>query len=184
VSCIHEARKEAALDSVPQLENLSREELIKLLQVFAKNWLAHDGCWFLATEDKFDLETAIDRDTAAWHLFAPVEAKRIMDFLGIQPGGGLKALERVLQFRQYAVINRQSVEWIDDKTMVFKMLDCRVQAARRRKKLPDFPCKPVGKVEFSRFAGAVDPRIKTECVACPPDEVDGFFCAWKFTITD
>jgi hypothetical protein len=175
-------REESTLEHVKQLDDLSREDLIRLLQVFAKNWLAHDGCWFLATEDKFDLDTAIDRDTAAWHLYAPVEAKRIMDFLGIKPGGGLKALERVLQFRQYAVINRQSAEWIDEHTLVFKMIDCRVQQARRRKNLPDFPCKPVGTVEFSRFAEAVDPRIHTECIACPPDKVEDFFCAWRFTI--
>lgn len=30
------------------VKNLSREELLKLIEVYAKNWLAHDGCWFLA----------------------------------------------------------------------------------------------------------------------------------------
>ncbi|MFH1756127.1 MAG: DUF6125 family protein, partial [Candidatus Latescibacterota bacterium] len=168
------------MDNLKQLESMSREDLIKLLQVFAKNWLAHDGCWFLAVEDKYDLDTAIECDTAAWYRFAPLEAKRIMSVLDLKPGGGLKALERVLQFRQYAVINRQAVEWIDERTMVFKMIDCRVQQARRHKELPDFPCKPVGKVEFSRFAQAVDPRIHTACIACPPDAVDDFFCAWQF----
>jgi len=42
------------------LTDLSREELIKLLKVFAKNWLSHDGCWFIAAEEKYGLETAME----------------------------------------------------------------------------------------------------------------------------
>jgi hypothetical protein len=30
------------------IEKLPREDLIKLVEVYAKNWLAHNGCWFLA----------------------------------------------------------------------------------------------------------------------------------------
>jgi len=36
---------------------------------------------------------------------------------------------------------------------------CRVQETRRRKGLPDFPCKTVGTVEFTTFAATVDRRI-------------------------
>ena len=163
-------------------EELSREELLKLLEVFAKNWLAHDGCWFLAVEEKHGIERAMELDTDAWHRFAPAEARRIMQALDIPEGGGLPALEKALRYRLYAAINRQAVEWVDDHTMIFKMVECRVQKTRRRKGLPDFPCKPVGLVEFGRFAEAVDPRIKTRCLACPPDRAAGFFCGWEFTI--
>ena len=41
------------------LKDLSREDLIALLEVYAKNWLAHDGCWFLAAERRYGMETAI-----------------------------------------------------------------------------------------------------------------------------
>jgi hypothetical protein len=37
---------------------MSREELLCALEMFAKNWLAHDGCWFLAAEQRFGLATA------------------------------------------------------------------------------------------------------------------------------
>jgi hypothetical protein len=58
-----------------------------------------------------------------------------------------------------------------------------VQDARRRKGLEDYPCKSAGVVEYSSFAQAIDPRIRTECMACPPDDIpDGLFCAWKFSI--
>jgi hypothetical protein len=33
--------------TMKNLSDLSREELLLLLDVYAKNWLAHDGSWFL-----------------------------------------------------------------------------------------------------------------------------------------
>lgn len=163
-------------------EELSRAQLLKLLEVFAKSWLAHDGCWFLAVEEKHGLDEALELDTDAWHRFAPAEARRIMGAFDIPENGGLPALEKALRYRLYSAINEQAVEWVDDQTMIFKMVGCRVQHARRRKGLPAFPCKPVGIVEFGRFAAAVDPRIKTRCLSCPPDPTGDFFCGWEFTI--
>lgn len=164
------------------IEDLSREELLRLVRVYAKNWLAHDGCWFLAAEEKYGMDTAIDLDAKSWEQFAAAEANRIMKEFEIPPQGGLKALEKAFRFRLYAAINPQEIEWVNDKTMILRMVKCRVQAARQQKNLPDFPCKPVGTVEFTEFAKAIDSRIKTRCIACPPDPVEDFYCGWEFTI--
>ncbi len=126
-------------------EAMGREDLLRALEMFAKNWLAHDGCWFLAAEERFDMETAIELDARSWKRFASAEARRIMTTFNIPAGGGLEALERALSLRLYAVINSQRTEWSDDrKRLCFFMDVCRVQEARRRKGLPDFPCKSVG----------------------------------------
>jgi len=170
------------MKALEQIAELSKEELLKLIDVYAKNWLAHDGCWFLAAEEKYDLETAIELDKGSWERFAAIEAQRIMKAFEIPPNGGLKSLERALGYRLYATLNRQQVQWIDDQTMVFRMITCRVQDARRRKGLADFPCKPVGTVEFSTFAKTVDPRIQTRCIGCPPDPVTDYCCAWEFRL--
>jgi len=42
---------------------MGREELLRALEMFAKNWLAHDGCWFLAAEERIGMEAAIELDT-------------------------------------------------------------------------------------------------------------------------
>ena len=164
---------------------MSREELLKAVDMFAKNWLAHDGCWFLAAEERYGMDTAIELDTASWARFAAVEAGRIMRTFGIEPGGGLEALEKALRLRMYAAINRQHAEWSPDgKVLRFFMDSCRVQETRRRKGLPDFPCKSVGIVEFSTFARTVDPRIVTTCLHCPPDPVGDRACGWEFRIAE
>ena len=165
------------------LKELSREELIAYIEDLSKSWLAHDGLWFLSAEKRYGIEKAIELDREAWETFTVLEAKRIMKRFGIPPDGGLNALKKALKFRFYANINVQEVKDIDEHSFIFQMNDCRVQSARRRRGLPDFPCKSVGIVEYTNFARTIDPRIETECVACPPDpHPDEYWCCWKFTL--
>ncbi len=167
---------------IDEIKNMSRDDLLKLVEVYAKNWLAHDGCWFLSAEEKEGMEKAIELDTESWRKFAAAEAKRIMKEFNIPPNGGLKALEKAFNYRLYAAINKQQTEWVDENTLIFRMIECRVQKARDRKGLPHFPCKSVGIVEFSTFAKTIDSGIKTEVISCPPDPVKDFYCGWKFTM--
>jgi hypothetical protein len=164
------------------IDELPRERLLALLKIFAKNWLAHDGLWFQAVERAHGMGHAIDLDAEAWKRFSPIEAGRIKAFLGLPDNGGLEALKRALEYRLYASLNKQRSE-LKKGVLFFYMNDCRVQSARKRKGLPDFPCKQVGLVEYSTFAAEIDPRIKTECIACPPDDhPDEYYCGWKFWI--
>jgi len=165
------------------LEQMSREQLIRLAIDDAKNWLAHDGLWFQAVEASHGMEAAIEADRAAWERFTVVEATRILDRLGMKPGGGIPALVECLKHRLYARLNEQEAVEVTATRAVFRMVDCRVQSARRRKGLPDFPCKSVGAVEYAGFARTIDPRIRTRCIACPPDPGPrDWYCAWEFTI--
>ncbi len=164
-------------------DELTREELEGMLHDAALNWLAHDGLWFLAVEDRFGMETAIELDGRAWEQFTVIEAKRIMKRHGIGPRGGIPALAKALGKRLYALINRQEIVEQTDTRLVFRMNDCRVQSTRHRKGLPDFPCKPVGIIEYREFAKTIDPRIETRCLSCPPDpHPEGWFCAWEFLL--
>lgn len=170
-------------DAAAHLRSLDKEELVRIAMDDAKNWLAHDGLWFQAVEGTHGMDAAIDADRAAWQRFTVVEAKRIMERLGLAPGGGIPALLECLRHRLYARLNTQEATEVSDTRAVFLMRDCRVQSARRRKGLPDFPCKSVGLVEYGEFARTVDPRIRTRCIACPPDDhPDDLWCAWEFTI--
>ena len=165
------------------LNQLSREELIRIIVDDAKNWLAHDGLWFQAVESRYGIDVAIEADTEAWRSFTVIEAKRIMERLGVLPGGGMAALVQCLKHRFYARLNLQDEVELSERRVVFRMLECRVQSARKRRGLPDFPCKSVGEVEYAEFARTVDPRIQTRCIACPPDNhPPQYWCAWEFTL--
>ena len=164
--------------------HLDHSQALAMLSDFAKNWLAHDGLWFLAVEKQYGLQKAIELDREAWEKFTVIEAKRIMARHGIAENGGLDALKTALGLRMYAFINKQEIRNETENSFEFYMVDCRVQSARRRKQMPLFPCKEVGIVEYAGFARTIDPGIKTECLACPPDKAAGkdFYCGWKFSI--
>ncbi|MCK4566393.1 MAG: hypothetical protein KAU48_03700, partial [Candidatus Thorarchaeota archaeon] len=89
-------------------EDLPKEELLKIIDVYAKAWQAMDGAYFLALEKKYGMDVAIEMDKEAWKIFSPIEAKRIMKEFGIDPKGGLKSLEQALGYRVYARLNTQS----------------------------------------------------------------------------
>jgi hypothetical protein len=164
------------------LTRLPAEKLIGLLDAAAANWLAGDGLWFQAVEKRQEMFTAKRCNDTCWTKFSPLEAYRIKELLHLPPAGGLDALETALGYRLYSRINVQSVER-QGGSLIFRMVNCRVQAARKLKDLEDYPCKSAGVVEYSSFARSIDPRIKTECIACPPDRHPGsWFCAWKFRI--
>lgn len=165
------------------IEELPKEQLYELLKIYAKNWLAHDGCWFLSVEEKYGIDMAIDIDREAWRKFTVVEAKRIIEFLQLGKNSGIEGLAKALKFRLYSTVNEDRVEIVNETTLRYYVKTCRVQQARRRKGLQDFPCKSVGLVEYSDFAKTIDERLETECISCPPDITDdNHYCIWEFCI--
>jgi len=173
----------AVENGLPQaLSDLPRDKLISLINAISANWLAGDGLWFQSVESRREMYTAKRCNDSCWVKFSPFEAARIRSLLDLPDKGGLDALEAALGYRLYSRINTQSTEKQGD-SLIFKMVNCRVQDARRRKGLDDYPCKSAGVVEYASFASAIDPRIRTDCIACPPDDhPDDWFCAWKFYI--
>ena len=176
-------RTPAGAQAAPAFAALDRVGLFKALDVFARNWLAHDGCWFLAAEERYGMETAMELDAASWRRFAAAEARRIMEAFAIPPGGGLKALRQALSYRMYSFVNPSRIERSPGADVLrFFMETCRVQETRRRKGLPAFPCKRVGQVEFETFARTVDDRIATTCLTCPPNPSACGHCGWEFRL--
>ena len=164
------------------IEDLNREELLELTNIFAKDWLAHDGCWFLAIEEKYGMDIAIEADTESWRRFTVIEAKRLIDFLELGKNSGIDGLKKALRFRLYASLNEDEIV-VNGNTLEYRVKTCRVQSARRKKGLPDFPCKSVGIVEYGYFAKTIDDRFETECISCPPEITnEDYHCIWRFKL--
>ncbi len=170
-------------DGIPKpLLNMDKPKLMALLDAAAINWLANDGVWFQAVEFTSGMNDAKRCNDSCWAHFSPFEAWAIKRFLGLGDQPGLTGLKRALAFRVYARINVQSIRDDGPDAFIFEMNECRVQAARKKKNLPDYPCKSAGLVEYSYFARAIDPRIQTECIGCPPDRhPESWYCAWRFS---
>ncbi|MBU2514720.1 cytosolic protein [bacterium] len=167
------------------LHDLPKAKLLEWLDVFAANWLANDGIWFQEVEFDSGMNDAKRCNDSCWAQFSPIEARLIKNFLGLTEQPGLTGLKQALNFRLYGRINKQSISEETETSFVFQMNECRVQVARNRKGLDDYPCKSVGLVEYPYFAKAIDERIKTTCIGCPPDShPQDWYCAWKFSISE
>ena len=166
------------------LDKLSREELLELIDIYAKNWLALDGVWFQSIERTEGMDAAMYHDGQAWERFTAIEAKRLKAFLGLGEHPGLEGLEKALSLRFYANLNDATVEYADG-TLIYTMKKCRVQTARERKGMPWHPCKSVGLVEYAGFARGIDERIACECLSCYPDVADDTCCCkWAFRLQE
>lgn len=167
------------------LLGMDKAELFKLLDGISVNWLANDGVWFQSVEFTSGMNDAKRCNDSCWAQFSPFEAWSIKRFLNLGENPGLSGLKQALNFRLYARVNTQSFVEEDSGSLVFQMNECRVQAARKRKQLDDYPCKSGGLVEYTTFATAIDNRISTECIGCPPDDhPEEWYCAWRFTLKD
>lgn len=173
-------------DNIPApLLELEEDKLKELLDASAINWLANDGVWFQAVEFADNMYDAKRCNDSCWASFSPFEAWSIKRMIGLNDTSGLDGLKEALKLRLYAYINEQSIIEETESSFIFQMNDCRVQSIRKRKGLDDYPCKSAGMVEYPRFASAIDSRIKTECIGCPPDaHPDNWFCAWKFILEE
>jgi hypothetical protein len=169
--------------NVERIDDLSRDELLELCRIYAKNWLAHDGLWFQAIEEKYDMDMAIEMDREAWRRFTVIEVKRLIEFLQLGKNPGIAGLKKALAFRLYATLNEDEIVTEGNDVLEYRVKTCRVQAARRKKGMQDFPCKSVGLIEYGLFAKTIDERFEMEAVSCPPEitRADSY-CIWRFTL--
>jgi hypothetical protein len=160
-----------------------QEDLSQALTDAAKNWVAMDGLWFQAVEQAYGKDAALAMDREVWEQFAVIEARRIKERLVLPDKGGLDALEIAFKNRLISLLNELEILRPDEKTLIITLKTCRVQAARKRKGMPEFPCRSVGLVEFPVFARTIDARIMTTCLTCPPETLPRTpYCSWKFTL--
>jgi hypothetical protein len=166
------------------LNQYTKEELIELIELYSKNWLAMDGVWFQAIESKLGMAEAVHFDEKAWSRFTVVEAQKIKEFLKLPANSGIEGLKSALQLRFYANINKAELI-VNGKELIYRVLDCRVQNARKRKGLGFHPCKSVGIIEYTGFAKEIDNRFECKPISCYPDITDeGCNCSWKFTLKE
>lgn len=161
------------------------ETLDRIAQSLRTAWLAADGVWFQAVEHQAGMDVAKRVNDTCWSRFSPLEARRAKAKLNLPEQGGIPALKAALGARMYAHINEWEFAEESDTAITFRMTNCRVQSARKRKGLADYPCKSGGVTEYTTFSREIDPRLTCECVACPPDDhPDEWACAWRFTLDD
>lgn len=166
------------------LKEFSKEELIELIEIYSKNWLADDGLWFQEFEKTYGMDVAMEHDCNVWRKFTVLEAKKIKKFLKLSDRPGIDGLEQALKLRFYANFSKDEII-INGNELTYRILECRVQHARERKGMEFHPCRQVGIIEYEFFAKTIDDRFKCEVLSCYPEINDSTcHCSWKFTLVE
>ena len=152
----------------------------KALEVCAKSFATIDGAWFIAVEEKYGLEAAIEADLRAWEIFAGRHARRVLNAFGLT-GKDVKTVMEAIKLDPINSILKPEIQWIKERRGIIRFTDCSPQKARIRNGRGEFPCKPVGLMWMSKYAEAVNPEIKVRCNVCPPDpHSSDIWCEWEF----
>jgi|GEM_PF-413051 len=191
-------KREAAIKKLPRtdkelmirkmtneyLKQFSREELIELIEMYSKNWLADDGLWFQEFEKRYGMDAAMEADCKVWEKFTVIEANKIKQFLKLPEHPGIEGLAKALQLRFYCNFSKDEI-LIDGNTLTYRILECRVQHAREKKGMEFHPCKSVGEIEYGLFGKTIDDRFQCEALSCYPDITDSTcHCSWKYTLNE
>lgn len=167
----------------PSLENLTKQQLEELVEIYARNIYALDGVWFQSIEGTDGMDKAMHHDRKAWQRFTATEATRIKKFLKLPEYPGLNGLEKALSIRFSALANPKVELYREKDALIYRIVECRVQSARTKKGMELHPCASVGIIEHEGFASVIDERIRTEMVSCHPEVTDpGCACCWRFTM--
>jgi len=165
-----------------ELSSLPKEQLIELLRVYARQLMAVDGYWFMAVEDRFGPEAALELDCWVWERASGAEARRLARCLGLD-GQRIEDILAAFSLSPGWLHLGVRTEVTGERRGLVTCTDCHVQKNRARLGREEFACKPVGEVLVASFVRALNPEARVRCLVCPPDpHPPDVWCRWEIEI--
>jgi len=160
--------------------DLSGGEKDEYIRFLLRQYRLVDALWFLAVEDRFGLDAAVELNERVWEDMGRRSAREIKRRFSIEEKG-LKGFVKALKYFPWTTIVGYEIEERGDRVII-SVPRCPPQEARIRMGRGEFPCKEMHFREFRFFAEEIDERIAVRCVFAPPDERPEGWCRWEFTI--
>ena len=162
------------------LSSLPEQKLIDLFFMHIRNIFRVDGLYFLGIEEKFGTEAATEIDKSCWRTMAAIEAREIGKFFG-RSQFSVPDIMEALQLTSWSLDQKHKEIEISLANGILRVVRCDTQLTRKRKGLPEFPCKQVRHEYLKAFAQELNPQIDVLCRVCPPDRhSEELWCEWEF----
>jgi hypothetical protein len=165
------------------ISELSREELLELSKFLAASWWHLQNNWMQNIDLRYGTEATVELDGLIFGRAAAVQARRLQKIFKL--GNDIPSLMKALDIS--TVLANVEWEWtkVSDKQCIYKVTRCNQQLARMAGGLPELPCKTASISINSNFASAFNPKIKTTCLLCPPDNhAKDKWCEFQFDLED
>jgi len=172
--------------NVQDREMLAKMSIEKLLDFFflqIRNLWRVDGLYFLGIEKKFGTEAATEIDAGVWEAMAQIEAKSLQRMFGAGENPDVKTIIELLRKSSWALDQPFKTIKLSDNHAFLSINRCRTQETRISKGLGEFPCKQVRFGYLKNFASTLNPKVKVNCLICPPDKhPKDLWCLWEFLL--
>jgi len=174
------------VESTAQLERLSKEELLELVRLYSKLFLAVDAFWYLAVREKVDEDTATACDIWVWEKYTPYEFKRLIPLRNVK-GSDLEAFATVLGFSPWFANLEYSLTREGENRLSFTVLECPTLQALKREGAgrENVICREVDPKLFQIMIQCFNPSGKARPIELPPETYGkSICCRWQFSIEE
>ena len=164
-----------------ELEKMSKEELIAMVKAHSRLFLALDGFWFLAVEEAYGYDAALEVDLDVWNKYFPYEAKYLRKKLDLKKEG-IPGIVEVLKNCAFApAMSKVVVSEASEERGDIGYYDCPSLLAMEKAGRDQFTCN-AGECLFDNFAKSIDPAVKCRMIGGPPRKSpEDVSCRWEFT---
>jgi len=165
------------------LVGMSADKLLDYFFLQIRNLWRVDGLYFLGIEKKFGTEAASEIDAGVWETMAGIEAKSLQKMFSVGENSEIATIMDLLQKSSWALDQPFKTITVSKEKAVLGIDRCRTQETRLSKGLDEFPCKKVRSGYLEKFAKTLNPKVKVNCIVCPPDKhPKDKWCKWEFVL--
>ena len=167
-----------------ELMQLSKEELVELVNVWLKTFWTNQNYWMVYTEEEFGFGAAAKMDERVWGKTGPIQAYRIKKVLKL--GDDIQALATMFKLTapQWVPAGFEwSITEISDRKLQFTVHKCPMGTYRKKNNLELLPCKNISPPLYINMAKVINENIRMTCVHAHPDPpIDSVMCKWAFEV--
>lgn len=164
------------------LSKMGKDELEGYANFLLWQYRLVDALWFLAVEDKFGLDAAVNLNEEIWGKIATMAARDIKKRFCIR-GRGLSDIIEALSYFPWAIITGYKIVKKTENRAVLFVPSCPPQEARLRHGRAEFPCKKMHSAALANFAKVINEKVKLKCHFAPPDpHPEDIWCEWEFQL--
>ena len=162
----------------------NKEKLKELLQLSGGLIAAIDGIWFLAVEEVFGNDRAVELDKRVWERYIHVLVKRMKNIFGISTEG-MRGIKEIIENDPLFLINDYEFPEFSEKKMALRINRCPVLEAMERQGRKTYVCESTTGLYFKNLAKEINPKIVVHPLKLPPRESpEDICCKWLFQLQD